>query len=162
MSTSPGAPGASAPAENVRPATMRSPQTSGRLADTRLVESRRASPRPVSVASPRAAAASDANVVADARKSRNSGTDAGARSRAVCGSIIPIHPTRPESTIGSGRISRMLAKLKMTVLAPIARASVSTTTNEKDGWRSAVRAPYRKSCQRVRMTPSPRGARDSG
>ena len=49
MTISGGAPGASAPAENPRPARIRRPQRSMRFAVTRDAVSRFASPRPVSV-----------------------------------------------------------------------------------------------------------------
>jgi hypothetical protein len=48
---------------------------------------------------------------------------------------------RPGSRTGSGRSKRAFTRLKMAVLAPIPRASVSTTAAVKAGLRRNERAP---------------------
>jgi hypothetical protein len=61
------------------------------------------------------------------------------RERSAIPAAMRVHGEHPAEVSGdfsgSGRSSRMLAKVKMTVLAPIARASVITTTAENVGWR---------------------------
>ena len=63
----------------------------------------------------------------------NSGIDSGPRLPPMCGSTAKIQPSLSVSLSGSGRSIRMFAKLKMTVFAPIASASVRITTSEKAG-----------------------------
>src|SRR6476660_2496551 len=50
---------------------------------------------------------------------------------------------------GNGRSRVVLIRLKMTVLAPIPRASESAATMVKPGRLTSMRKPYCKSCQKV-------------
>ncbi len=54
---------------------------------------------------------------------------------------MKIHPSVSWSWTGSGRSSRIFVKLKVTVLAPIASASVRMTTSAKPGCASTLRTP---------------------
>ncbi len=59
------------------------------------------------------------------------------------------------SSKGSGRSSVVLIRLKMTVLAPMPRASESAATMVKPGLLTSIRRPYWMSCQKVLMVRFP-------